>query len=222
MISVVILRRVYRGMVRLYPPTFRADYADELLGVFEQAIREASQQGVWPMLMVALREFADWPINVLVEHAYHKRNTMKLPRRSDAEEIRLTRWIARTTSVFLTVLYGIIILVSDQPALLTVTILAMTVSLALAWRWEKWGGALTVGLALICALLGGLEATFAFPNLGLTTRVLWGLVCVAGTFIAWVSPHALIGWLFVSLGRRTTQRAAQPPVQNGLSYPPVV
>ena len=212
-----ILSRVYRGMLRLYPRAFRAEYANEVLGVFDQAVRDASHHGIWPTLGVIFREFADWPLNVLVEHAHHKGKTMKLPQRNETDTIRLTRWIARTTSVFLMVLYGIILLVTEQPALLTVTIVAMTVSLLLAWRWEKWGGALTVGLALICTLLAGLEATFSFPNLDLTTRILWGLVCLAGTFIVWVSPHALIGWLFVSLARYTTHQAARPPAPQGLS-----
>ena len=48
-------------------------------------------------------------------------------------------------------------------------------------------------------------------------RILWGLGCMVVTFIAWVSPYALIGWLFVSLGRYTTHQAARPPAPQGLS-----
>lgn len=217
MIAVALLRRVYRGMLRLYPPAFRADYAAELFGVFDQAVREAARQGAWPALVVAFREFADWPINVLLEHAHQGRNKMKLPRRSDAEEIRLTRWIARTTSIFLIVLYSFVILLTVQPALFTLTIVAMSASLLLAWRWETIGGALTVGLALTCAFLVGLNALLTVPNLGFLMRILWGLGCMLGTLITWVSPHALIGWLFVSLGRHTPRPADLSPVHNGLS-----
>jgi hypothetical protein len=217
MMTMAIMNRVYRWMISLYPRAFRADYADELLGVFEQAVQEAARRGVGSVLAVGLRELADWPINLLVEHAHQKGKDMKRPRRSEAEELRIARWIARRASIFLTVLFGIVILISEQPGLFIVTFLAMTVSLGLAWRREQMGGTLTIGLACACALLVGLDGMLTVPNLGIPMRILWGLGCTVVTFIAWVSPYALIGWLFVSIARHSTHTAARQPVENGLS-----
>jgi len=209
MILTALMIRLYRWTIRLYPRAFRTDFADEMLAVFELTLRNAACQGVWPALMVGFREIADLPINLLLEYMHQKENAMKQPYRTSVQDIRIARLIARISSLCLTLLFIIIILVTSQPTIFTVTILAMTVSLFIAWRWEKLGGLLTISFVIACAVLVAVDGMRAFPDLSLPVMILWGVGCMVGVIVFWVLPYLLLGWLFVSISRHTVQLPVQ-------------
>lgn len=211
---IALLCRLFRWLICLYPRKFRADFGEELVDVFEQAIHDAARRGTYPALAVGLREIVDLPANVLLEHVHQKRKIMK---HASQNEIQMARWIARISSLVLTTLFAFVILLTDQPILFTVTIVGMSVALMLAWRWERMGGLLTLSFALICAVLGGLSAAIEFDNMGIPVRVLWALSSMVVVFIAWVSPYALVGWLFVSIARYSTPASHYRPIQSDLS-----
>ncbi len=60
--------RLYAGLLRLYPGAFRAEFGEEMLAVFADAVREAAACGGMSLAGVCLRELSDWPVNVLLEH----------------------------------------------------------------------------------------------------------------------------------------------------------
>jgi hypothetical protein len=63
---------LYRRMLRLYPPQFRADYADEMWDVFEQAVAE--NENTLLLLDLLLAEMRDLPISVIREYILEKQN----------------------------------------------------------------------------------------------------------------------------------------------------
>jgi hypothetical protein len=67
--------RFYRGMLRLYPPQFRADYADEMQEVFRQALAENENSLLLMHLLLA--EIRDLPVSVLREH-WRERQTQSV------------------------------------------------------------------------------------------------------------------------------------------------
>lgn len=212
MIAIAVLNRVYRWSIRLYPQAFRVNFADEMLDVFEQSLQAAARQGVLPALGVCLGELIDLPVNLLLEHLHQKGKAMKQPR-NKIQDIQTARKIARVSSLLLTLFFGFVILRTEQSAIFTVTILAMSVGLFVAWRQERPGGLLTIGCALTCAVLVGLNAMVTVPNLGILKSLLWGLGCMVVVLTCWASPYLLLGWLFLSIGRHS-DKVMQPPLQN--------
>jgi hypothetical protein len=59
------ISRWYRRLIRLYPPSFQADFGDELAWVFDQATEEAAHQGNSGLLRLCLHELSDLPWNIL-------------------------------------------------------------------------------------------------------------------------------------------------------------
>ena len=211
--AAAVIFRVYRWLLTLYPVSFRTDFADEMREVFEQTFQDAAQQGAASALAVCLRELADLPVNLILEHAHQKRKPMKPFFGNPIHDIQTARWIARISTLLLTAFFGFVILRTEQPALFTLTALVMTVTLLSAWHWEKTGGLLTLAATLVCALLVGLNATLSVLSLGAMKAVLWGIGCTLVVLTVWFLPYQLIAWLFLSLGRHS-ERAAQQPVQG--------
>ena len=60
--------RLYAGLLRLYPGEFRAEYGEEMLAVFDQAVRDAAAHNGRSLAGVCMRELCEWPGNVLAEH----------------------------------------------------------------------------------------------------------------------------------------------------------
>ena len=203
--TVAIVSRVYSWLLKLYPRSFRADFAGEMLAVFVQAFQDAARQGTPAALAVCFGELVDLPVNLLLEHWHRKGKAMKLLHRSETQEIQIVRWIARISSVLLTVLFGIVFLTTDQPAHFVVVILAMTVALLLAWRWERMGGLLTIAIALIYSVGVGLYSVFSLsiPDLGILQAIFLGFVCILIALIVLVLPYLILGWLFVSVARHS-------------------
>ena len=71
--------RLYRLLVRLYPRRFRKEFADEMTGVFQQAMQEAHTSGWYCELAVLGRELRDWPISCLREHVWERNRRLFLP-----------------------------------------------------------------------------------------------------------------------------------------------
>jgi len=55
-------------LLRLYPGEFRAEFGEEMLAVFAEAVREAAARSGLTLAGVCLRELREWPGNVLAEH----------------------------------------------------------------------------------------------------------------------------------------------------------
>ncbi len=58
---------LYRRLIHLYPAAFQAEFGEEMLDVFAEKLAEAERR----VFMVALRELADLPFNLLQEHLHN-------------------------------------------------------------------------------------------------------------------------------------------------------
>ncbi len=73
---ILILSRIYRGLVRLYPRSYRADFGDELVEVFDQALREAAEDGSRTAALQVWRELRDLPGVLIRTHLYWRKTDM--------------------------------------------------------------------------------------------------------------------------------------------------
>jgi hypothetical protein len=64
--------RFYTGMLRLYPPQFRAEYAAEMRDVFTQSLHE--KENTLSLMSLLLAEMRDLPISVIREYIREKQN----------------------------------------------------------------------------------------------------------------------------------------------------
>jgi hypothetical protein len=60
-----LIARAYQGAVAFYPRRFRADYGEEMVGVFSQACQDAAGISTWAACRLGLRELAELPANLL-------------------------------------------------------------------------------------------------------------------------------------------------------------
>jgi hypothetical protein len=60
-----LLTWIYSLTLRLYPPGFRREYAEEMRSVFTEALQDASMRGRSTSARIFLREIADLPANLL-------------------------------------------------------------------------------------------------------------------------------------------------------------
>ena len=68
--SAGIHERVYRGLIRLYPTAFRARYADEMVQLFGDLVRDArAEAGAGGVIGAWLRTIGDLAITAAAEHA---------------------------------------------------------------------------------------------------------------------------------------------------------
>ena len=69
MISPVgFITKVYCQLLRLYPLSFRDEFAEEMLIDFSDMAKEASGKGRYSLIIICLRELVDFPINLLRIH----------------------------------------------------------------------------------------------------------------------------------------------------------
>jgi hypothetical protein len=64
-----ILIRLYRALLRCYPPAFRSEFEAEMAATFAQALAEAARMGLPALLSAFLIELKDWPLAILREQA---------------------------------------------------------------------------------------------------------------------------------------------------------
>jgi len=78
------LVRIYAKTLEIYPQDYRCDFTDEMQDVFNLRVEDASREGLWGLLQLALGELADLPWTLLALYARE--------RRMSAMPKRLNRW----------------------------------------------------------------------------------------------------------------------------------
>jgi hypothetical protein len=190
---------IYTFVLKLYPRHFHDTFAEEMLEVFGLAAGEASQDGVIPLMKYLLREVAELPIALLLEHVYQrKKQSMELLQFNTLGEIRVARWVARSISlliggsVLFLILFNEDVIQDPTPQLLIMGVLSLFV--LAAWRWERVAGTLT----LLASPIFFISAIIEMPGIvGLITPY-WVLILIDA---ALTLSFMIIGWLFVSVAR---------------------
>ena len=101
---ILILSRLYRGLLRLYPGGYRAEFGDELQEVFDQALQESSVVSSQKAFSRVLRELLDLPGVLIRTHLNWRQTDMDsqiFPQTSDQ-----TPWPAAILSLIPYVLLG--------------------------------------------------------------------------------------------------------------------
>lgn len=187
---VSMLLRLYRQLLYLYPPSYRAEFGDELLEVFDQALLEAAQGGFWGVARRALLEFGDLP-GVLIR--------LHLPRRLPD---MLTRLFPQTSdqTPWRTALLSMLLFVISGP-------LAIAVSYHPGWDPQKFPWVFSVlevvaGLAICTGLAIGAVKKFprwSYPYAIYAIFLLTFLATYAINRTPWDINHE--GWvLFLVVG----------------------
>jgi hypothetical protein len=72
----MMIARFYTALLRLYPRQFRTEFGNEMQDVLAQTMKDATERGLWAMMIVYLRELRDLPGSVLQEHLRARRRKM--------------------------------------------------------------------------------------------------------------------------------------------------
>ena len=190
-----LLLRVYAFALKLYPSAFRAAFADEMLAVFAMTLRETI--GASGLMQVVWRELLDLPRNIISSR--HKFPAQP----ANALTIWRTRQVIRLSSAILSLimLHSLVQTLTTPQTILAdalrlglfYTLLFCTsVSMLLAWRWERLGGALTAG----CGMAIGTFLTFYIGYFHPAEISLIGLILIG---LLWMLPFVIIGLLFHQL-----------------------
>jgi hypothetical protein len=70
------LARLYTRSLCLYPRSFRCEFADEAVAVFDLGLKEAAGGGSWGLMRYAARELYDLPLVLLTLHARERRKSV--------------------------------------------------------------------------------------------------------------------------------------------------
>ncbi|HEX2905582.1 MAG TPA: hypothetical protein VHO69_01885 [Phototrophicaceae bacterium] len=68
-----LILQLYASLLRLYPPEFRAEFAEEMGDVFALALTEAEPAGVLTLMAICLTELRDLPLSLIREHLRERR-----------------------------------------------------------------------------------------------------------------------------------------------------
>ena len=68
--AINFVKHLYVVLLRLYPPHFRAEFAEEMQEVFLDATIEARERSVLAVLRIVAREFKDMPLSLARENWY--------------------------------------------------------------------------------------------------------------------------------------------------------
>jgi hypothetical protein len=196
-----IARRIFALVLKLYPRHFHETFADEMLEIFTLAAGEASQDGIIPVVKYLLRELAELPIALLLEHLYQRRKqSMGLLQFNSLDEMRVARWVARCTSLLIGGFVLLVFLfnedVRQDPTPPTLILGALSLLVLVAWRWERVGGSLT---------LLALPIFFVSVIIQMTGRDGW----IAPSWLLILIDAAItlsfliVGWLFVSVAKHS-------------------
>jgi hypothetical protein len=201
---IAVLQHLYRWLLRLYPADFRDAYAAEMAAVFALTLRDASH----PIhaLLIGLRELRDIPPQALREHRYIRRQQPTTSR----FDLAAARWLVRTVALLIWSIYYTGFGSPADPSPAIVSILALLISMIIAWRWEQIGGLLVIGVSLLFGvsfLLGaGVSVLFVSPAAQtLSPLVTISIVALIG--LGFPTPFIIFGWLFYRIGQQA--RAAQ-------------
>jgi hypothetical protein len=122
------------------------------------------------------------------------------------EELQLARRVARGLSL-LSVGFLLLLLVLNEdfresPTPSTIVLWILTLCTLIAWRWERAGGLLTIVLSLVLLLSIFLQ----WSETAVLVLPIWQLALIG---FGMVLPFLIIGWLFVSVGRKSQQQGSQ-------------
>lgn len=191
-----LLVRCYAFALQLYPQSFKASFADEMLCVFAMTLREASS--VWIIIQIICREVLEFPMNLFRQHApclYEPRNIWRTR--------QVTRWSSLILSLFM--VRGMFFLFSERDfapeGIAFFTLVSLTLlSMLLSWRWERIGGLLTMGCGVVLAFFLIFYIAYFRP----VEVSFIGLTLIG---ILWALPFFTFGVLFYKL-------SYQPPPQK--------
>jgi hypothetical protein len=184
------LTAVYARLLRLYPPGFRAEFAEEMLAVFSAALEDARAAGAWPAVRCFLRELAALPASI------NQASRIERQHNTRSYRIHRLRFAARYNSLW----FGGLLLVlglsrflrSGEMTPIRAFQLLLSLSLLLAWRWERTGGLIAMlGGALLC----GLGMWGAYVSSQGETLPVQLLITLVG--LLWGAPFLIFGGLFV-------------------------
>jgi hypothetical protein len=101
---------IYTRLLRLYPPQFRADFADEMQDVFAQAVSETTD--TIALLSLLTSELRDLPVSLIREHLRERHYRMPDIITSDR-----SRLLYRTSVVVSLVMVGLYSLIVIRPVI---------------------------------------------------------------------------------------------------------
>ncbi len=204
-----LARWLFSAAVYLYPRRFQAAFGDEMLEVFDMALEEALAQSSTALLLRLLRELGQLPASLLLEHLYERKKNMTVLPLNTHRELNTVRWFARGLSL-LPVIFWLTLALFNEDFLAEITlplilIGLLSVSLIVAWRWERIGGAVTSGGALL------LFGVLLYQNLSadnmITSR--WVLILVSASMAGF---YLILGWLFLSIAQQ--EPFIDPPLER--------
>lgn len=185
----------YRLLLRLYPQDFRAAFAQEMEGVFSDALAAAAGQGPADVFQLCLGEWLTLPLTALREHIDERTYIMNSVSPFEKQR-RLLRAASLLISAFLLVCSLLIVLVMTGFTLQYLVVLIfvfhaiMLAALLIAFRWERAGGIVVLTSA---GTLGAILLAIFFPS---------GLAGAALLSGLWLLPYIVLGILYVLLSRR--------------------
>lgn len=204
---------VYRQLLKLYPASFRAAFADDMQTVFSMAVTDAVRKDDIALFIVIGRELRDLPLSVLREHqrVRGRRPRIVQPALSrDELKVRRARIFIRMAGTLLSsfLLFTLRDTLSPNYHLNATAapfmgfLFITCVSMLFALRWERAGGLMTIGGGLGMGLyIGSFIASLARPEFSLIGAFLVGTL--------WMLPFVIFGALFYKLGRHH-RRQSQP------------
>lgn len=65
-----LITRAYAALIRLYPPSFRNQFGDEMQTTFAAAVVQAAENGSTSLFALCWRELVHLPANLLREHLF--------------------------------------------------------------------------------------------------------------------------------------------------------
>lgn len=184
-----MIERVYRCLLRGYPASFRALFADEMRAVFAQRLQDARQQQ--RLVDFCAQEVFELLRSIAMENfTRFKKNTPESPQR-----IALARRILQITAVLVFLVYlGMVVLprpLEGDVAVFLLFNVGVMASLALTlWR-ERLGGVLMTALSALW---------WAFLFVTLSSSIPLPIAAV-GALIPPL-PYMLIGALYVRIAKQ--------------------
>ena len=149
------LQNWYRQALRLYPPTYRDEYADEMLTVFTLRLDQSAVQSRMDILKLCLHELRDLPLSVLAAYL-RERNRQKMKN-------NLESWFVQEPGS------GKEILLAVLPFFLTAFVTGGLSLIPTVDQFPMWvGGIIILTLFIMQALLGIFGLLARLPRWSMT------------------------------------------------------
>lgn len=199
---------LYARLLCLYPDAFRETFAAEMALVFRQTLADARQNGQWAVLVVLYREFRDLPFNLLYQHLKAKeRNPMQWIKANPTRQLNFVRWLLRAASLLINayLLPALFIAlqsgnVYDDAKVYVMAMIAASLSLLIAWRWERQGGIITIGCGLLVGITALIYVWGRFFQVG--DQSVFQLLLATLISGAWMLHYLLMGWMYIRLEKQ--------------------